>query len=326
MNNPHYRYICSAVLALWVLLVSTTGAGAEMERCDFFPATPLSPRRPVIRLRRPSRKAATSCSRSGRTTVPTSPADSKAKRRRTFMACVSTRRAICSTPSRSHHGRALAQDNPKVVWNGTHWLVVFESTNSRRRVLPRSRWRLCASRRPVTLLDARPIFLNGLTPLGSVYWAAASDGANWVVVKPGHFHGGNIVAMRISADGVVLDPPTRALVKATYYNRSKPESGLFGRGLLLAFNDSDDTKASASTATLTCLMPHLWRYSIRHCRASPARNRFYIVWHRQNADYSVNVAGSRVSTAARNSTATASTSQARRPPMPTRPRPLSGTA
>ena len=112
------------------------------------------------------------------------------------------------------------QDNPKVVWNGSNWLVVFESYElggtgyyyqkslAAVRVAPSGQ-----------VLDAKPIPLCGLMPSGSSYWTAASDGANWVVVNQGNSTGGDIVAVRISPAGVVLDPPTRVFVPATYYGR-----------------------------------------------------------------------------------------------------------
>ena len=196
------------------------------------------------------------------------------------------------------------QDNPKVVWNGTNWLVVFESYDlggtgyyyqkslAAVRVSPSGQ-----------VLDAKPIPLYGLIPSGSVYWAAASDGVNWVVVNQGTSTSGDMVAVRISPAGVVLDPPTRALVKATYYGRSNLRLAYAGGVFLLSFDDAYnngvyDTKAVRFDSSLTLLdAAPLALLGSPLSDLAGNGSGFYIVWNRQNADYSVNVAGSRVSTA-----------------------------
>ena len=116
-------------------------------------------------------------------------------------------------------GRSI-QDNPKVAWNGSNWLVVFESYDvggtgyyqkslAAIRVAPSGQ-----------VLEPQPIKLYGLTPSGGSYWAVAADSNNWVVVNQSTSTSGDIVAVRISPAGVVLDPPTRSVLKATYYMRS----------------------------------------------------------------------------------------------------------
>lgn len=110
-----------------------------------------------------------------------------------------------------------AQGNPKVAWNGTNWLVVFETT-----VLSGTgsyyQSGLAAVRVSAQgqVLDAQPIPLHGAEASGYGF-ALASDGNNWVVVNQGSSTSNDLLAWRIAPSGVVLDPPTRSLVPATYY-------------------------------------------------------------------------------------------------------------
>ena len=152
------------------------------------------------------------------------------------------------------------------------------------------------------VLDAKPIKLYGLTASNSSYWTLASDGNNWVVVNQGNSTSSDIVAVRISAAGVVLDPPTRVLVPATYYGRFNLKlahaSGVFAltysdeyingnnNTKLLRF-DSNLTKLDAAPLTLLDV-------SLSDLAGNGAS--FYIVWNRQEPNGLVHVVGSRVST------------------------------
>ncbi len=140
-------------------------------------------------------------------------------------------------------------------------------------------------------------------PSGSSYWTVASDGVNWVVVNQGNSTGGDIVAVRISPAGVVLDPPTRVFVPATYYGRFDLKlayaSGVFAltysdeyvngnTNTKLVRFDSNLTKLDAAPLTLLDV-------TLSDLAANGAS--FYIVWNRQELNGSVHVVGSRVSTA-----------------------------
>ncbi|MBX7244120.1 MAG: PKD domain-containing protein [Candidatus Sumerlaeaceae bacterium] len=195
-----------------------------------------------------------------------------------------------------------SQGNPKVSWNGSNWLVVFETYLlsgtggyydkglQAIRVAPSGQ-----------VLDTKPINLFGLRPPGGPYWTVASDGNNWVVVNEGNDTGGDFVAVRVSPAGLALDPPTRVLVKETYYMRSNLKLAFAGGVFLLTFNDVydngvNDTKAVRFDANLNLLdaTPLALMPSPLSGLASNG-NEFYIVWTRQNPDFSVNVAGTRVS-------------------------------
>lgn len=200
--------------------------------------------------------------------------------------------------------RRSNQNYPKVCWNGANWLIVYQSVDlggtgyyyqdslEAVRVAPSGQ-----------VLDAKPIKLYGLSPSGSSYWTLASDGNNWVVVSQGNSTGSDIVAVRISAAGVVLDPPTRGLVPATYYGRFNLRlayaSGIFAltysdeyvngnnRTKFLRF-DSNLTKLDAAPLTLL---------DVSLSDLASNGNGFYIVWNRQELDGLVHVVGSRVNTA-----------------------------
>ena len=296
MKSHHHRYVCSAVLALSLLLVSAIGAGAQQLLPGDAAIAPAAGAQtaPAIAQGGDLMLAVWADDRAN----VTGGLEGETSKDIYGVRFDAEGNLLDAVPIAITAARS-SQDNPKVVWNGSNWLVIFESyqlggagysaqkTLAAVRVAPSGQ-----------VLDANPIFLNGLIPLGGTYWAVASDGANWVVVNQGTSTGGNIVAMRISADGIVLDPPTRALVKATYYNRSNLNLAYSGGVFLLAFNDSDDTKAVRFDSNLNLLdaTPVALLDSPLSGLAGNG-NRFYIVWHRQNADYSVNVAGSRVSTA-----------------------------
>ncbi len=197
--------------------------------------------------------------------------------------------AVCAAPA--------GQNNPKVAWNGSHWLVVFETTGlngtgyyyettlAAVRVAPSGQ-----------VLDAQPIPLHGLTPSG-VTWDVASDGTNWVVVCETTSTSSDIVARRISAAGVVLDPPTRAMVKATYYLRFNLKLAYAAGVFLLTFDDSG-TKGVRFDSNLNLLDAAPFQITDSGIAGLAANaTGFYIVWNRQNPDYSVVLAGSRLSTA-----------------------------
>ncbi len=196
-----------------------------------------------------------------------------------------------------------SQDNPKAAWNGVNWLVVFESydLSGTGYYYQKS---LAAVRVAPTgqVLDAAPIKLYGLTPAAAGYWAVASDGVNWVVANEGSSTSGDILAVRVSPDGVLLDPPTRTLVDATYYMRSNLKLAFAGGVFLLTFNDeyingTDDSKAVRFDSNLNVLDAApiaLLGTPLSHLAGNSSG--FYVVWHRQEPNYSVVVAGSRVST------------------------------
>jgi PKD repeat protein len=107
----------------------------------------------------------------------------------------------------------------------------------------------------------------------------------------------DIVATRISPAGLVIDPPNRAVVRATYYLRFNLKLVYAASVFLLTFDDSG-TKGVRFDSNLNLLDAapiQINDSGIAGIAANPTG--FYIVWNRQNPDYSVVLAGSRLSTA-----------------------------
>ena len=69
-------------------------------------------------------------------------------------------------------------------------------------------------------------------------WAVANNGDTWVLAFWGTAASGDLTAIRISPDGVVLDPPTRSLVPATYYMRFNLQLACAAGTCLATFNES----------------------------------------------------------------------------------------
>jgi PKD repeat protein len=204
---------------------------------------------------------------------------------------------ICITAARA------TQENPKVAWNGTNWLVVFESYDlggtgyyyqkslAAVRVAPSGQ-----------VLDSQPIPIYGVT--STVWsWEVGSDGNNWVVVFEGSSSSYDIMAIRISPAGVVLDPANRSLVPATYYTRFNVQLA-YAAGIFLVtyndewFNGTYDTKAVRFDSDLNLLDPA--PISLLNAPLSKLTSKgteFYAVWHQQQPDFTIAVTGSRINTA-----------------------------
>lgn len=188
------------------------------------------------------------------------------------------------------------QNYPKVAWNGSNWLVVFETSDQNGTGYYQTTLAAVRVAPSGQVLDAVPIPLHGLTPSG-VTWDVASDGTNWVVVCESTSTSSDLVATRISPAGLVLDPPNRAVVKATYYLRFNLKLVYAAGVFLLTFDDSG-TKGVRFDSNLNLLDAapiQLTDSGVAGIAANPTG--FYIVWNRQNPDFSVVLAGSRLSPA-----------------------------
>lgn len=190
-----------------------------------------------------------------------------------------------------------AQGSPKAAWNGTHWLVVFSTTG-----LSGTGWYyqsgLAALRIAAdgAVIDPEPFPLYGLSAGITTNWDVASDGSQWVVVTQGNDISSDIVAVRVSASGEVLDPPIRRLVEATYYGRTNLRLAYAGGVFLLTYDDRDGTNAVRFDGTLTPLDPTpvvLVPHALSGLASSGSE--FYIAWGAQKPDFTQAVFGSRVS-------------------------------
>jgi hypothetical protein len=192
-----------------------------------------------------------------------------------------------------------SQEKPQVVWNGTNWLVVYESydiggtgyyyqkTLEAVRVSPAG-----------VVLDPKPIKFYSLTPSGGV-WSVASDGNNWVIAFEGTSASTDLMATRISPEGVVLDPPIHTLVPATYYSRPNLRLAFANGVFLLTWADFSDTMAIRFDPQLNLLdaAPYLLLSSWNLTDLTSNGSQYYAIWISQEPpNYLIAVTGSRIST------------------------------
>ncbi|HSN75203.1 MAG TPA: PKD domain-containing protein, partial [Anaerolineae bacterium] len=129
-------------------------------------------------------------------------------------------------------------------------------------------------------------------------WALANNGSTWVLAFWGTAASGDLVAMRISPDGVVLDPPTHSLVQETYYMRFNLQLACAAGTCLATFNESPDTGAVRFDSNLNVLGGGLFTLLPVPAASLVSDGRgFYVVWHQQQPDFTMAVLGSRVNTA-----------------------------
>ena len=188
-----------------------------------------------------------------------------------------------------------SQTAPQASWNGTNWLVVYQSVDvsgtgfyyqpslEAVRVAPDGH-----------VLDDQPIRLYGLSPLGGSYWNVASDGNNWVVAHQGGAASNDVVAVRISAAGELLDPPNRTLVNATYYLRSNFQLAYANGVFMLTFADFDKALAVRFDQQLNVLSvdPNFMATPINSLASNG--NEFFASFIKQLPNFSVIVAGTRI--------------------------------
>lgn len=190
------------------------------------------------------------------------------------------------------------QENPQVSWNGLHWLVVFESYDisgtgyyyqkslSAVRVAPSGQ-----------VLDPQPIKIFNVVP-GPTMWAVTSDGADWMLAFQTSGSSNDLHAMRITAAGVVQQPP-QSLVPETYYQRYNLRLAYVGGVYLLTWDDNGSGKALRFDASITPLdaAPLTLVAGATITGLAASGSQFYIVWQEQQPDFTLAVKGSRVSTA-----------------------------
>jgi len=196
---------------------------------------------------------------------------------------------------------AAAQENPRAAWNGTNWLVVYESYDvsgtgsyyqkslEAIRVGPGGQ-----------VLDPKPIKIFNVTPFGAT-WAVASNGVDWVIAIQGTSVMGDIVALRVFAAGALADPNPRSLVPETYYARGSLHLAYAGGVFLLAYEESmtgyDPTTAIRFDAALNPLDPAPYNLAVAPLgRLVSNGSGFYAVWNEQLPDFTMAVKGSRIGT------------------------------
>ena len=192
-----------------------------------------------------------------------------------------------------------SQSSPKAAWNGSHWLVVFAATSlSGTGYYYQSGLAALRVDALGNVIDPHPIPLYGLNAGTALNWSVASDGDLWVVATQGNDISSDIVAVRISADGELLDPPIRTLVEETYYGRTNIRLAYADGVFLLTYDEQGQTGAVRFDSALSPLDPAPFILLGRAISDLAANDSgFYIAWETQLPDFSLAVFGSRVSTA-----------------------------
>ena len=186
--------------------------------------------------------------------APTPPTRRVWKPPTTSMACASMLLASLSTPYPFPSPRFKpARASPRSPGTAANWLVMFESYSISGnggyyqkslafvRVSPSGQ-----------VLDPKPVPIFNAVPITG-QWAVANNGDTWVVAFWGTGASGDLTAIRISPDGLVLDPPTRSLVPATYYMRFNLQLACAAGTCLATFNESPATGAVRFDSNLNVL-------------------------------------------------------------------------
>jgi PKD repeat protein len=192
---------------------------------------------------------------------------------------------------------AASQSNPQVVWNGTNWLVVFESVD-----INGTGFYFADSLEAVRIspdgvvLDSTPIKIRNVSPAGSS-WTVASDGNNWVVAFQESDANSAVALLRITPAGEVLQGP-KVVVPSTYFLRSNFKLAFANGVFLLTWAEFSDTQALRFDSNLTVLGPGPFRLITGHIVTDLTSNgtQFYAVWL-QPVAFVDQVTGSRISTA-----------------------------
>jgi PKD repeat protein len=191
---------------------------------------------------------------------------------------------------------AAIQNNPQVVWNGTNWLVLFESVdiNGTGFYYQNSLEAVRVSAAGV-VLDPKPIKIRNVSPAGSS-WTAASDGTDWVIAFQESDMNSALDLLRVTASGTVLQGPT-VIVPSTYFLRSNLRLAYTSGVFLFTWEEFSDTKALRFDQAFNLLDPAPVTLVSGSVVTDLTANstEFFAVWVKSGA---VNqVVGSRISTA-----------------------------
>jgi PKD repeat protein len=192
---------------------------------------------------------------------------------------------------------AAVQNNPQVVWNGTNWLVLFESVdiNGTGFYYQNSLEAVRISSSGV-VLDPIPIKIRNVTPAGTS-WTAASDGVDWVVAFQESDSNSALDLLRVTAAGGVVQGP-KVVVPSTYFLRSNLRLAYTAGVFLFTWADFSDTKALRFDSAFNVLdsMPVTLVAGHIITDLTSDGTQFYGVWT-QPVSFVDQVTGSRISTA-----------------------------
>ncbi|MBC8451244.1 MAG: hypothetical protein H8D72_00895, partial [Planctomycetes bacterium] len=149
------------------------------------------------------------------------------------------------------------QTSPRATWNGQSWLVTWSNQTQTQFFYESQVWGVRVAS-DGTVLDSQPLQI--LQPSGNslVGLDVASNGTDWLVVSQADT-GGGIVAVRVAADGTVLDPVPAVLAPGTFFLYFDIKLNASGGNYLLTYDGTqstqDDWQAQLWSGNLTKVGP-----------------------------------------------------------------------
>jgi len=182
---------------------------------------------------------------------------------------------------------------PRAVWNGSDWLVIWQSQEPTEFYWASQAMGARVSAQGV-VLDPTPIRVTSYQNSQSFIYGAASDGTNWLVVTEGSAAGeGDVLGFRISPAGILMDPAGIVILPETYYQRFGLEVAYAGDEYLFLWTEwnparLDDVYAFRLTASVQKLdatpmvIAASTDYDVQPRAASDGTN-FFVAYERYNA-------------------------------------------
>jgi PKD repeat protein len=188
---------------------------------------------------------------------------------------------------------AASQKNPQVVWNGTNWLVVFESIDMNGTGFYWDESLEAVRISPTgVVLDTKPIKIRNVSPLGTS-WTVASNGTDWVIAFQESDSDSALALLRVTAAGQVMQGP-KVIVPSTYFLRSDLKLAYTSGVFLFTWAEFSDTQAIRFDSNFNLLNPAPFRLVTGGIVSdlTASGTQFYAGWIKNNQ-----VIGSRISTA-----------------------------
>lgn len=167
------------------------------------------------------------------------------------------------------------QRYPRAAWNGSSWLVVWhdQKPTAGYHAIDIYGIRVGADG---ALLDPEPFRIVDFSSASSVYMDLTAQGSDWLVVVQGTSSGeSDILGVRVSAGGAVVDDPPKVLVPSTYYLRSNISVQAAGGEYLLVYDDNPDFVGHRFTSDLFSL----GSFTLPGTKVASNGSEYYVAWY-----------------------------------------------
>ncbi len=168
------------------------------------------------------------------------------------------------------------QRNPKVAWNGSAWLVAFDSYDPD----PTNGYFIQNSRAVRVTAAGQSLDAAGILLFNGVqYFNIAGGNGAWLVMtdqlRP-EFYGYNTVARRLANDGTFIDATWRTIMEWTY----GPASAIYQNGeYLVVATEFRDTPATYKAGRVSAsLSPLAATFVTRSPNIGANGSQFFVVW------------------------------------------------